>query len=352
MDRFKIDLTLVGCVIAIGVFTLAGTFLLITGYSYFFAFVCLVVVLLITLFITRLINGLNRRITDFFKRLEHEDFTFSCPPAGDGVSKELSAEMNRIIALFSRNRNELEEKRLYYESILRVLTHEMRNSLAPIASLSSDLLRQIALFSPEPNHANGNSPTTPAENTPSSSFLPLLTEIQQSLEVIRSQAADLGSFLDSYHRLTHLPDPHRQPVRIPQLFEKLNRLLSGEPGSQCIRYEAPASCVVMADPNLILLALINLLRNALQALDGQPDGRITVEAAADPDTARPFIQVSDNGPGIPPELLSSIFTPFFSTKTGGSGIGLSICRRIMRLHEGELTVESQQGVKTTFIMRF
>lgn len=352
MDRFKIYGTLVGCVIAAGVFTVAGVFLLITGYSYFFAFVCLVVVLLITLFITRLINGLNRRITDFFKRLEHEDFTFSCPPARDGVSKELAEEMNRIIALFSKNRNEWEEKRLYYESILRVLTHEMRNSLAPIASLSSDLLKQIELFSAEENLTKESGGRMPVENAPASSFLPLLTEVREGLEVIRCQAADLGAFLDSYHRLTHLPEPHRRPVRIQELFEKLNRLLSGERGSGCIRYEAPAACVVMADPNLILLALINLLRNALQALDGQPDGRITVEASDNPDTSRPFIQVSDNGPGIPPELLSSIFTPFFSTKTGGSGIGLSICRRIMRLHDGELAVESQPGVKTTFTVRF
>lgn len=334
MNRFKIYLTLVGCVTAVVLLALAGAFLLITGYSYFFAFVCLVLILLITLFIMGLINGLNRQVTDFFKRLEYEDFTFSCPAGRDGVSAELSAEMNRIIALFSRNRNEWEEKRLYYESILRVLTHEMRNSLTPIASLSADMLDQIARAS--------------RDKQP----LPLLTELKEGLEVIRSQAADLGAFLDSYHRLTHLPDPKRQPVRIKRLFEKLGRLLSAEPGSRCVRYDAPDTCVVSADPNLLLLALINLIRNALQALDGRTDGRVTVEAGWNADNHHPVIRVSDNGPGIPPDAMSSIFTPFFSTKTGGSGIGLSISRRIMRLHGGDLMVESEEGKKTVFILTF
>ena len=108
---------------------------------------------------------------------------------------------------------------------------------------------------------------------------------------------------------------------------------------------------VKAEPfNLIVLALINLIRNALQAIEGQADAIVSVEALeAD---GRVYITITDNGPGISPELLSAIFTPFFSTKSGGSGIGLSISHRIMRLHGGDLTVDSLPGVRTEFRMTF
>ena len=101
---------------------------------------------------------------------------------------------------------------------------------------------------------------------------------------------------------------------------------------------------------MIVLALINLIRNALQAIEGQADAIVSVEALeAD---GRVYITITDNGPGISPELLSAIFTPFFSTKSGGSGIGLSISHRIMRLHGGDLTVDSLPGVRTEFRMTF
>lgn len=129
----------------------------------------------------------------------------------------------------------------------------------------------------------------------------------------------------------------------------MERLLCAEAGSDRIRFSSTADLTVYADQNLIVLALINLIRNALQAIEGQADGIVSVEALeAD---GRVYITITDNGPGISPELLSAIFTPFFSTKSGGSGIGLSISHRIMRLHGGDLTVNSLPGVHTEFRMK-
>ena len=316
---------IVGGAVLIVLLSLIGSWLLITRLSFFLSFVCLLFILLITLLLIQWINGTNRKIAIFFESVRNGNTTLRYPDkTNDPFVKDLYAEMNRIILLFSQNQNEMEEKRLYYESILRVLTHEIRNSITPIRSLSADLLKYSDTYTPE--------------------------QLREGLEVIHGQAKNLSAFLDSYHRLTHLPEPERTEVPITSLFRKMERLLCAEPGSDRIRFSSAEALTVHADQNLIVLALINLIRNALQAIEGQADAIVSVEALeAD---GRVYITITDNGPGISPELLSAIFTPFFSTKSGGSGIGLSISHRIMRLHGGDLTVDSLPGVRTEFRMTF
>jgi len=113
----------------------------------------------------------------------------------------------------------------------------------------------------------------------------------------------------------------------------------------------PPSLVLQADPELIEQVLINLLLNALQAVERRPASAVSLRAFLD-DRGRILIQVADNGPGIPPENLEKVFVPFFSTKAGGSGIGLSLSRQIMRLHGGTLHVHSEPGVQTVFTLGF
>jgi signal transduction histidine kinase len=113
----------------------------------------------------------------------------------------------------------------------------------------------------------------------------------------------------------------------------------------------PRSLELSADPEQIEQVLINLIRNALEALDGQAGGRIELSADMD-GRGRMLIRVSDNGPGIVPEALEKVFIPFFTTKPAGSGIGLSLCRQIMRLHRGSITARSEPGVDTVFALRF
>lgn len=321
----KLYVKIVGSVVSIMLFSLLGSWLFINELSYTLSLGCLIIILLITLFIIRLTNDVNRRISGFFESIRVGDTTRHYQDhAADPFLSGLYAEMNRISLLFSESRAEVEEKRLYYESIIRVLTHEIRNSITPIASLSADLLK----------HVDDNNPA----------------QQKEGLEVISSQCKSLTAFLDSYHRLTHLPDPQRTEMDVQSLFDKLERLLCAEPGHLRVRYIVKGNVFVLADQNLIVLALINLIRNALQAISGKPDGAILVEAAI---TGRStVITVTDNGPGIPAELSTEIFTPFFSTKPGGSGIGLSISQRIMQLHGGEISVVSVPNVRTVFTLEF
>lgn len=321
----KLYVKIVGSVVLIVLFSLLGAWLFITELSYTLSFGCLTVILLITLFVIRLMNDVNRRISLFFESLRNNDTTRHYPEyVTDPFLHKLYAEMNRISILFSESRAEVEEKRLYYESIIRVLTHEIRNSITPIASLSSDLLKHVA------------------DNNP--------VQQKEGLEVISNQAKSLTAFLDSYHRLTHLPDPQRTEINVQSLFDKLERLLCAEPDHERVRYIVKDNMLLVADQNLIVLALINLIRNALQAINRKPDGKIVVEAALVANS--PVLTVTDNGPGIPSELMSSIFTPFFSTKSGGSGIGLSISQRIMQLHSGQISVSSVPNVCTVFRLEF
>ena len=192
---------IVGGAVLIVLLSLIGSWLLITRLSFFLSFVCLLFILLITLLLIQWINGTNRKIAIFFESVRNGNTTLRYPDkTNDPFVKDLYAEMNRIILLFSQNQNEMEEKRLYYESILRVLTHEIRNSITPIRSLSADLLKYSDTYTPE--------------------------QLREGLEVIHGQAKNLSAFLDSYHRLTHLPEPERTEVPITSLFRKMERLLA------------------------------------------------------------------------------------------------------------------------------
>ncbi|MCD8270558.1 MAG: HAMP domain-containing histidine kinase [Parabacteroides sp.] len=170
------------------------------------------------------------------------------------------------------------------------------------------------------------------------------------LQTINRQVQQLHTFLNAYHRLTHLPDPVKAKIKICDLFDKLSRLLNSEPGSKNICYISPENIDILLDPNLITLALINLIRNALQATANNPEPQISVEAGKEP--ASLFIQVTDNGEGIPQDRLEDVFIPFYSTKKEGSGIGLPLSRRIMQLHGGELNINSEPGKKTVFRLIF
>lgn len=325
MVNRNLYLRIIGGVASIVLLSLVGAWLLITGVSYFFSFVFLVVILLITLFLIRLMNGMNRRITLFFESLRNHDFTLRYPEnPDDPYLRDLHIEMNHISSLFSENQKEMEDSRVYYESILRVLTHEMRNSITPIRSLSADLYKYAETYTP--------------------------AQLCAGLEVIHGQAKSLSSFLDSYHRLTHLPDPERKEIAVSSLFEKLSGLLRAERDYERICFHDSDKLVISADLNLLVLALINLIRNALEAIAGRPDGRVWVEARLFPGEIQ--ISVADNGPGISLDILPVLFTPFFTTKLGGTGIGLSLSRRIMRLHGGDLRVTSLPEIRTVFTLVF
>lgn len=325
MLNHRLHRIIVGGITGIVLLSIIGAWLLISQTSLFFAFVCACIIAGLAIMLVRRMEKTDRQLESFFSAINNNDFNAHFTEEGnDKFLNGLFREMNRIITHFEENHAELEERRFYYESIIRVLTHEIRNSITPIASLSADLIKYSDEYGKEGTI--------------------------DGLQTINRQVQQLNTFLNAYHRLTHLPDPVKAKVKICDLFDKLSRLLNSEPGSKNIRYISPENIDILLDPNLITLALINLIRNALQATANNPEPQISVEAGKEP--ASLFIQVTDNGEGIPQDRLEDVFIPFYSTKKEGSGIGLPLSRRIMQLHGGELNINSEPGKKTVFRLIF
>lgn len=230
--------------------------------------------------------------------------------------------------------HELEEREMEaWQQLTRVLTHEIMNSVAPIASLAATANR--LLDEGCDGKASGS-----------------LDDAVEALEVIEQRSESLISFVDTYRSFTHIPPPDFQLTPVESLLAHARRLLTPEKQSASITIKVePESLTVPVDPDLMEQVLINLVLNALQAVEGQPDGCVTLRGRIDR-RGIPVIEVIDNGPGIPEDVQERIFVPFFTTKEGGSGIGLSLSRQIMRLHGGTIGVRSAPGEGSTFRLRF
>jgi signal transduction histidine kinase len=181
-----------------------------------------------------------------------------------------------------------------------------------------------------------------------------LTDIHEAAQTIQKRSQGLLHFVDAYRNLTLIQKPNFQIFSVKELFDRVEKLLQTNLKEKEIRFEVkidPQSLELSADPELIEQVLINLLLNALHSLSKQKNAWICLDAHLD-GRGRINIQVKDNGPGIPAENMEKIFIPFYSTKEGGSGIGLSLSRQIMRLHRGSITAHSEPKKETVFTLRF
>lgn len=236
---------------------------------------------------------------------------------------------------------ELDEKELdSWLKLIRVLTHEIMNSIAPVTSLSESL---GSYFQKE---GKAISPDEVNEK--------MISNTIRGLEIIREQGKGLINFVDSYRKFTRLPKPDKKLISVNELLEKTALLWQTELSSRKLKITVRLTdkkLYILADEKLISQVLINLLKNAVEALADRKDAAIELFAF---ENSRSQIElvVKDNGPGIPPELMEEIFVPFFTTKESGSGIGLSISRQIMRLHGGSLIAKSVPGKETRFSMLF
>ncbi|HAH25721.1 MAG TPA: ATP-binding protein [Prolixibacteraceae bacterium] len=237
--------------------------------------------------------------------------------------------------------NELDEKELdSWMKLIRVLMHEIMNSIAPITSLSESMCKFFTV--------NGR-PALPEEVNEAT-----IQTTLRGLNVIREQGNGLMLFVESYRKLTRLPKPDKKTFRLDNLVNRIKILYSSLENSEKVKLTVavtPSEMELIADENQISQVLINLVKNALQANEKNPDGKIQIAAGFNSDH-RAEIRVIDSGPGIPDAILEQIFVPFFTTRENGSGIGLSLSRQIMRLHGGSLQVRSIPGKETTFSMIF
>jgi len=252
--------------------------------------------------------------------------------------KSTATTMNQeelILVVAQDIHQELDEKETdSWVRLIRVLTHEIMNTITPITSISESVLKYFK---------------------PNEKLIPIaefsenhIKNTAKGLEVIKEQGNDLMEFVQSYRSFLSLPKPDKSLVSAHRLLDKIKVLMSQE-NDQQVTFETevnPEELELYIDEKQISQILINLSKNAFQSLDAQKGGSIKISAGISRDHKK-YITVWDNGPGIPPELIEEIFVPFFTTKNAGTGIGLSLSKQIMHLHGGSLSVVSRENTRFT-----
>jgi two-component system nitrogen regulation sensor histidine kinase NtrY len=224
-----------------------------------------------------------------------------------------------------------------WQKLLSVMTHEIMNSVAPISSLADTLKNRLQ--SPE---------------IVNSSMGGQLEDLELGIDTIKRRSEGLLKFTESYRNLNKITKLDLKKIMVRDLFENLSSLMHPSMEKKHIELEIvlrDPALIIEADINLLEQVMINLLVNAIEAVKDREHPRITLSAETQQNN-RTVVKVSDNGSGIPTELLDKIFIPFFSTRKTGSGIGLSLCKQIMLLHKGNIQVQSADGVGSAFLLVF
>jgi two-component system, NtrC family, nitrogen regulation sensor histidine kinase NtrY len=227
-----------------------------------------------------------------------------------------------------------------WQNLVRVLTHEIMNSVTPISSLAGIVEEELGRKIQYEQDIKKDE----------------LGDMHLSLQTISRRSAGLIRFVKEFRNLTHIPKPKLNEIPVKPLLEELAMLHKKELADNRITITCsvePENLFILADKTMIEQVLINLIKNAIQAFTETdiPDRKIELIARSN-EKGRAVISVKDNGTGIDPEALEKIFIPFFSTKKTGSGIGLSLSKQIMLQHEGRITVKSKLGEGTEFVLRF
>ena len=242
--------------------------------------------------------------------------------------------------------SELEENEMEaWQKLVRVLTHEIMNSVTPISSLANTVEQDMYQYIDHGETFSNNHREIPLED---------LSDMHMAVKTIQRRSEGLIRFVSDFRSLAQVPKPTIKVVKVQDIFKQVYVLLRHELESNQIKINMqidPESLDINADAELIQQVLINLIKNAIQALSEQNDRKIQIKAFLD-DKGKATIVVKDNGPGIDEEAQSKIFIPFFTTKKTGSGIGLSLSRQIMRQHLGTISVTSKIDEGTEFSLKF
>lgn len=255
---------------------------------------------------------------------------------------ELRIRGNTMKLLTLQNiQSELQQQEIEaWQNLTRVLRHEIMNSITPISSLTSTL-REILDHDMVKQNEHYELRDEGAE------------DLRDGLTTIENRSKGLIKFIDAYREYTSLPQPKLKTVKIHDFLERVCQLMRSDIKKTTVELSSHCDSeflTVQADEEMIEQVLINLIKNSVEALSDTPAGRITVHGYYT--GMHVTIDVTDNGPGIIQEAMTKVFVPFFTTKKTGSGIGLSLSRQIMQMHNGNLTVKSEPGVRTVFTMRF
>lgn len=254
---------------------------------------------------------------------------------------DLKAGEKRMHLISLQNiKAELDQKEMEsWQKLIRVLTHEIMNSITPITSLVNTISRIYK------NRETGQI-IKPEEVT-----YQAIEKTVKGLEIVEGRGAGLVQFVNNYRDLTKLSNPHLLDVNVRDLLQDTQLLFVDQLREQQIQVQLSChrSIHIQADRKLLDQVLINLFKNAMEACAGKADGIIKISAHSTAD--KTIIEVEDNGHGIPPVVAENMFVPFFTTKEKGSGIGLSLSRQIIRMHGGSLDFYSIPGEKTIFTIK-
>lgn len=286
----------------------------------------------------------HKPLRDFVGQLKKKEKLLYQPETGrqiavQGVRLDLQGRQIRLFTLQNIH-PELQQKELdAWRNLTRVLRHEIMNSVTPIVSVI-ETMREIV----KNDFSTTDSRTQDAR-----------ADLEEALEIVAARSRGLVKFVDAYRSFSNVPEPKKVEISVEKLIDSIVQLVGPDFKKAGILLEKNVvlpDMKLMADPEQLEMVLLNLLKNARQSFGPTSfSSEKTVKISAGLDGKnRPFMEVSDNGRGIEPELLDEIFIPFFTTKPDGTGVGLSISKQIMQLHGGDISVRSEAGRGTVFVL--
>jgi nitrogen fixation/metabolism regulation signal transduction histidine kinase len=271
-------------------------------------------------------------------KMERSSGTLQLKAAATGLT--MSGVHHRLISLQNIETELTAQELAAWQTVIRVMAHEVTNSLTPITSLAATAQTLVAetlasLPEEDPRHLT-------------------LADAAEALDTIARRSEGLLHFVQNHRRLTRQMVAKIEITPVRRVFSRLARLLATELAARNVDLSlsiSPETLEIAADIDLLDQALINLLRNAMEALRDGPNGRISLSAYREA-AGRTVIAVADNGPGITPEQREKVFVPFFTTKRQGSGVGLTLVRQIATVHGTSVKIDETPGGGATVSLRF
>ena len=252
----------------------------------------------------------------------------------------IASEMEKLVSL-NNIQSELDGVQLQaWQDLVRVLTHEIMNSITPVASLAKTAVELV------------DDATKKLEDHPD--VIEELADVKSAVETVARRSDGLMEFVQSYRRITRLPQPEEQRIPLLDLFDNVERLVASEWHKKGITLSMtvePKSLEITADSAMVEQVMFNLLQNAEQVLADRDSPRVDVVGNLNRQ-GHACVEISDNGPGVPTDIAKKVFVPFFTTKREGSGVGLALTRQVMLAHGGTVTLGASESGGAKFTLTF
>ena len=258
------------------------------------------------------------------------------------IELSLRGKAFKLISL-QNIQSELEEKEMEaWQNLIRVLTHEIMNSVTPISSLAATVETDLSEFLQNDADVNQIDDET-------------IEDFYLAVKTIHNRSESLIKFVSDFRNMTRIKLPNLEGTKVEEIIDHVLMLLKPDVQGHeiVINKSVKPDLIINIDKEQIEQVIINVVKNAIQALAAgeKEDKQLTITAMPS-SSGGAFISIADNGTGIEEEALKKIFIPFFTTKKNGSGIGLSLSKQIMRNHGGNISAKSQMGEGTEFLLKF